>query len=240
MKEQPEIGGKERAPQMKEKCFDLAGRRVRLLCRDGAELLLLQPVDEHDARGLDRQWAAMAECPRPLALAAFSVEDWNRDLSPWEAPPVFGKVPFSGGAEATLAFVTGELLPRLREEFGRERELPLCLGGYSLAGLFALWAATKSELFQGIAAASPSVWFPGWLDYAREHPVKAQRVYLSLGDREERAKNAVMARVGDCIREQYALLRKDCSATLEWNEGGHFQDPEGRTARAFRWLAGEK
>ena len=112
--------------------------------------------------------------------------------------------------------------------------------GYSLAGLFALWAATKTELFQGIAAASPSVWFPGWLDYVREHPIRAVRVYLSLRDREERAKNAVMASVGDCIREQYALLQNSCSATLEWNPGGHFQDPEERTARAFRWIAGEK
>ena len=225
---------------MTDRSFDLAGRRVRLLSQEGPELLLLQPADEHDARGLDRQWAAMATCPRPLALAAFSVEDWNRDLSPWEAPPVFGKVPFSGGAEATLAFVTGELLPRLRAELAPESGLSLCLGGYSLAGLFALWAATKTELFQGIAAASPSVWFPGWLDYVREHPIRAERVYLSLGDREERAKNAVMARVGDCIREQYALLQNSCSATLEWNPGGHFQDPEERTARAFRWIAGEK
>ena len=225
---------------MTDRSFDLAGRRVRLLSQEGPELLLLQPVDEHDARGLDRQWAAMTLCPRPFALAAFSVEDWDRDLSPWEAPPVFGKQPFQGGAEATLAFVTGELLPRLRFELALEKELPLCLGGYSLAGLFALWAATKTELFQGIAAASPSVWFPGWLDYVREHPIRAERVYLSLGDREERAKNAVMASVGDCIREQYTLLQTGCSATLEWNPGGHFQDPEERTARAFCWIAGEK
>ena len=224
---------------MTDRSFDLAGRRVRLLSQEGPELLLLQPVDEHDARGLDRQWAAMATCPRPLALAAFSVEDWNRDLSPWEAPPVFGKVPFSGGAGETLAFVTGELLPQLREELGGEGDFSLCLGGYSLAGLFALWVATKTELFRGIAAASPSVWFPGWLDYARQHPIRAERVYLSLGDREERAKNPVMARVGDCIREQYALLQGDHSATLEWNPGGHFQDPEERTARAFCWIAGE-
>ena len=227
-------------PRMTDKSFEMEERRIRLLAQDRPELLFLQPVDEHDARGLDRQWAAMVPCPRPFALAAFSVEDWDRDLSPWEAPPVFGKQPFQGGAEATLAFVTGELLPRLRSELALEKESPLCLGGYSLAGLFALWAATKTELFSGVAAASPSVWFPGWLDYARRHPIRAERVYLSLGDREERAKNAVMASVGDCIREQFALLQNDCSVKLEWNPGGHFQDPEGRTARAFRWVAGEE
>lgn len=41
------------------------------------------------------------------------------------------------------------------------------LGGYSLAGLFSLWAAYQTNLFAGIAAASPSVWFPGFLDYAK-------------------------------------------------------------------------
>ena len=212
-----------------------------LLYREGRpRSLLLQPVDGRDAALLERQARIMGEGRASFALAAFSVADWNRELSPWEAPPVFGKEPFGGGGAETLTFMTEALLPRLREEPGLGKELPLCLGGYSLAGLFALWAATKTEMFRGVAAASPSVWFPGWLDYAREHPVGAKRVYLSLGDREERAKNAVMARVGDCIREQYALLQGECCVTLEWNPGGHFQDPEGRTARAFRWVAREE
>ena len=55
----------------------------------------------------------------------------------------------------------------------------------------------------------------------------------SIGGREERTKNPVMARVGDCIREMEALLRSDHAVTLEWNPGGHFQDPAGRTAKAF-------
>jgi hypothetical protein len=88
-----------------------------------------------------------------------------------------------------------------------------------------------------VAAASPSVWFPGWIDWAREHPLLAPRVYLSLGDREERVKNPVMARVGDCIREQAALLEPEHDAVLEWNEGNHFRDVEKRTARAFCWCA---
>ena len=47
----------------------------------------------------------------------------------------------------------------------------------------------------------------------------------------------VMAKVGDCIRDGYAWLKEhgiDC--TLEWNKGGHFKEPELRTARAFARL----
>jgi len=217
--------------------FECAGRKVWLYSDRTPGILFLQPVDERDAGLLDRQWDAMQSCGRPLALAAFEVGDWNRDLSPWEAPPVFGKVPFGGGAEETLRFVTDRLLPELRARLAPEGNLALCMGGYSLAGLFALWAATRTALFSGVAAASPSVWFPGWMDYVKAHPILASKVYLSLGDREERAKNPVMATVGERIRDLAALLRDDHSVTLEWNLGNHFQDSELRTAKAFCWVA---
>ena len=229
----------EEAASMQKISFELDGRGVSLYGAGAPRLLFLQPVDEHDEALLDREWEAMADCPRPFALAAFRVRDWNRDLSPWEAAPVFGKLPFGGGAAETLRFVTGRLLPELEDRLALGEETKRCIGGYSLAGLFALWAATQTDAFSGVAAASPSVWFPGWLDYVRDHPVRAQAVYLSLGDREERSRNPVMAQVGDCIREQYALLRDGHAAALEWNPGGHFQDPEKRTARAFCWLAGQ-
>ena len=220
---------------MRKQVFELDGRAVTLYTDDSPQILFLQPVDEHDTELLDAEIEAMRDCALPFALAAFKVRDWNRELSLWEAPPVFGKVPFGGMAEETLSFVLDRLLPELRTRLGAV--MKLCLGGYSLAGLFALWAATRTDAFSGVAAASPSVWFPGWMDYVKENSVQAKDVYLSLGDREERAKNPVMATVGDCIREQYALLQADHTATLEWNPGSHFQDSEKRTARAFCWIA---
>ena len=192
-------------------------------------------MDTHDTELLDAEIEAMRNCALPFALAAFAVKDWNRELSPWAAPPVFGKVPFGGTAEETLSFVLACLLPELRVQLGAD--MKVCVGGYSLAGLFALWAATETNAFSGVAAASPSVWFPGWMDYVKANPIQAKSVYLSLGDKEEQAKNPVMATVGDCIREQYALLQADHSVTLEWNPGNHFQDSEKRTARAFCWIA---
>ena len=222
---------------MQKQTFDLDGRGITLYAAPAPRLLFLQPVDEHDLALLDKEIEAMSACAVPFALAAFGIRDWNRDLSPWEAPPVFGKVPFGGGAEEALRFVTERLLPELQSRLSPVEDGKLCIGGYSLAGLFALWAATQTPLFSGVAAASPSVWFPGWLDYVREHPVRSKAVYLSLGDREERTRNPVMAAVGSCIREQYALLKETHTAALEWNPGNHFQDSELRTAKAFLWIA---
>jgi len=58
-----------------------------------------------------------------------------------------------------------------------------------------------------------------------------------LDDREERTRNPVMAKVGNCIREGYALLKEEnIDCILEWNRGGHFSNPELRTAKGFAWV----
>ena len=63
------------------------------------------------------------------------------------------------------------------------------------------------------------------------------RAYLSLGDKESRTRNQVMAKVGDNIQAQYELLKSsgvDC--VLEWNPGNHFRDADIRTARGMAWM----
>ena len=114
------------------------------------------------------------------------------------------------------------------------------LGGYSLAGLFALWAVYRTDVFSAAAAASPSVWFPGFTAFMRENKIGCGAVCLSLGDREEKARNPVTATVGDRIRTAYALLKEqNIRCTLEWNEGNHFKDADLRTAKAFAWAVSQ-
>ena len=51
-------------------------------------------------------------------------------------------------------------------------------------------------------------------------------------------KNRAIKRVGDCVRAEYELLKAQVGAencTLEWNQGGHFQDGDKRLASAFTW-----
>ena len=64
-----------------------------------ARQILIQPVDEHDLAGMENETAAIKALTEvPFRLIAVSVERWNRDLSPWSAPPVFGNEPFGDGA----------------------------------------------------------------------------------------------------------------------------------------------
>lgn len=119
---------------------------------------------------------------------------------------------------------------------------PVILGGYSLAGLFALWAACQTDRFGAVVAGSPSLWAGDWPGYALGHAMQARQVYLSLGDREERSRNKTFARVGDRIREEHRRLQQQLgeeNTTLVWEEGGHFADPAARMARGFVWCLSE-
>ena len=196
-----------------------------------AGTVLIQPVDGHDLEGIENEVSLIAaNCVRSFHLIAVKVGDWNTDLSPWKAPAVFGKEDFGEGAEETLKQILKLCADRTKTYY---------IGGYSLAGLFALWAAYRTDLFSGVAAASPSVWFPGFSDYMKEHEIKTRSIYLSLGDREEKTRNPVMAQVGSCIRSAHTLLEeRGLRCTLEWNKGNHFKDPDLRTAKAFAWVMG--
>jgi predicted alpha/beta superfamily hydrolase len=221
---------------MKPEIINVSGKECYLFAQSASLYLLIQPVDEHDLELLDQEVEIIeALTAKRFSLVTFRIEDWNQELSPWEAPPVFGKVPFGNGAEKTLAFVTSQLLPDMQE---RGIDTSHCLlGGYSLAGLFALWTSYQSDRFVGIAAASPSVWFPGWIEYAKENRPRAYSIYLSLGDKEEKARNPLMAQVGNAIRKQEEILKEQGMNTiLEWNAGNHFIDSEKRMAKGFAWL----
>ena len=194
-----------------------------------ADTVLIQMVDDHDLSFLPQETDAIRQLSgRDFGLTAIRVEKWNADLSPWSAPAVFGTEAFGDGAARTLEAVLSHC---------GDSEKTYFIGGYSLAGLFALWAAHQTDVFRGVAAASPSVWFPGFTDYMRKNRIRCGRVYLSLGDREEMTRNPVMSTVGLRIREAYGCLREqgtDC--TLEWNPGNHFRDAALRCAKAYAWV----
>lgn len=199
-----------------------------------ADTLLIQMVDDHDLEVIEKETAHIKELTgrQNFCLKAVRVNSWNTDLSPWPAPAVFGDEDFGEGASRTLEILLREIIPEILSENEK-----IYLGGYSLAGLFALWAGYQTDFFEGIAAASPSIWFPGFTDYMRANTFRAGAVYLSLGDREERTKNPFMSQVGNAIRDGYAVLRNaGINCTLEWNKGNHFKNPDLRTAKAFAWL----
>ncbi len=225
---------------MTAQTMQIGNRPCRIYGEAHAEYLMLQMTGEHEMQSMDNEMNAIAQSGRNFLFAAIPVVSWNDALSPWEAPAVWGKQGFGGNAADTLRFLTEQVIPTLKQQHPLPENVKIILGGYSLAGLFALWASTQTDLFYGIAAASPSVWFPGWMEFEQQHPIQAQHIYLSLGDKEERTKNPVMASVGDNLRTLHSrLITRGADCTLEWNSGGHFKDVDLRTARVFQWVMEE-
>ena len=204
------------------------------------EYILIQPVDEHDMQLLDNEVKYISEnTDKNFSLAAFKIEDWNSELTPWEMPLLRGKGNFGDGAGKTLEFIKDKLIPSLAEFINiQDKNVKYILGGYSLAGLFSLWSGYETNTFYGVAGVSPSVWYEGWIDFVRNAELKANNVYLSLGKREETSKHKILAKIGDNIREYSEILKNSGieKSILEWNEGNHFNDSDIRTGKGFVWI----
>lgn len=182
--------------------------------------------------------AAHAAGARPFHLAAIPVSDWENDLSPWAAEAAFrGGRAFGGGADAFLRALEAAL-PALRAALNAP-DSPCFLAGYSLAGLFSVYALYRSASFAGAVSASGSLWFPGFAEYCASHePMRVPtRVYFSLGDRESRTKALPFRRTEDDSRSLCAVLRRmGTESVFELNPGGHFQDAAERLARGIAWI----
>ena len=181
-------------------------------------------------------------CDRqPFILASLSGFDWNRDLSPWPCKAVFRNgEDFAGGADAYLDRILSDILPAIRKQLD-EKNIGVtytALAGYSLAGLFALYAATRCDAFQRIASASGSLWYPGFRQYLTEKGISSQidRVYLSLGDLEAKTKNQIMCTVQEETEKICGFLSDKTKAVFELNEGNHFKDAPLRTAKGILYL----
>ena len=136
------------------------------LCHMGAE-----------AGALARE--VFARLPRdfaPVALAAVTDVVWDRDYTPWPSDCLSGRA-FSGGAEAYLDYVEGTFLPGLQEELSVRAVYSL---GYSLGGLCALYALTRSACYSGGLSVSGALWYPGFLSFFQARRPSAP-VYCSLG-----------------------------------------------------------
>lgn len=169
----------------------------------------------------------------------FVVADWNNDLSPWPAPSIFkGEEDFAGNAPKTLEWIIQRLVPSVQERFP-VGDVKGIIGG-SMGGLFALWAIHETDFFTICASCSGSLWYSGFVDYLQEHQPKAPFIYLSLGEREEKARNQAFRQVGNATRSAAEILQaspETKSVVLEWSPGGHSGHTGSRFARAHTWMA---
>lgn len=93
----------------------------------------------------------------------------------------------TGGGDRFLAALADDVLPAVTNEVALADGAPVAIAGWSLSGLFALWAwNTRPELFDRAIAVSPSLW---WADHdllsSTIGPGDGRRVYACVGSHEE-------------------------------------------------------
>ena len=94
------------------------------------------------------------QVPEGISLVNVGVDLWEENFSPWCAPRVFAKGPnFGDGAQKTLDTLINQVIPWTESEL-TEPPAYRALVGYSLAGLFSLWAGLSPQLSD---AAAPQV-----------------------------------------------------------------------------------
>lgn len=176
-------------------------------------------------------------CP-DFTLVTVSGLNWEAELSPWAAGNLFKySEMFTGGADAYLHFFTQQVLPQA--EANLSSVLWRGLTGYSLAGLFTIYALYKTDLFNRAASMSGSLWYPGFKDFALQNTLckTPQHLYLSLGDKEARARNQYLKTVQQCTEELAAHYRSlGINTFYELNPGGHYRDIISRSGAGIKWL----
>jgi len=191
----------------------------------------------NDEKETDKIWDLMNQTG--FIFVCIQNVDWNKYMSPWPAKKVFkSEEDFEGKADDYIKTLTKIIVPEV-ENTVIFQTTARGLIGYSLSGLFALYVLYKTDVFTLIGSMSGSLWYENWIPYMRSNHIKiiTPKVYLSLGDKEGKTKNEMMAKVEDCTKQAEDILRSNGSKVIfEMNPGNHFTDTAKRIAKGINWL----
>ena len=172
----------------------------------------------------------LGECSIPKCTSSIlhiTDFDWNDTLSPWPAKAIRkGDRDFGGHSKVLLHYIQNLDLSKYEHVY-------TC--GYSLAGLFALYACIILNL-DGCVCCSASFWYPEFIPFVKKNTMANKRIYLSLGSKENKSRNIVMASVKDCTEEIYKTLVVDNTCVFEMNPGNHFSNVDQRIEKGIVWL----
>ena len=179
-----------------------------------------------------------ARCP-DFSLVVISNLNWDQDMSPWAIGPIApNDTPCSGGADAYLNVLLTEIIPEAEDALAGDI-LWRGLAGYSLAGLFAIYALYQTTRFARVASMSGSLWFPGFREYVLTHEMKSrpEGVYFSLGDKESQTENPYLQSVQKNTEDIEAYYRQlGLTTVFRQHPGNHTQDVMKRMTDGLVWL----
>lgn len=168
------------------------------------------------------------------------ISDWDNMLTPWPAKGLYhGDPDFKGEAPQFLHTLLDELIPAIEQAENLSPQ-KRAIAGYSLAGLFAVYAFANCDTFSCVGTMSGSFWYEGWVDYITSLKLSRQgcSAFVSLGDKERKAREKILHSV-----------QKNTDITIQALEswgvkvqhhlvpGGHFDNVEQRVQEGLTALA---
>lgn len=174
---------------------------------------------------------------------------WDDALTPWPAAGLRAGQRFGGRADKTLEELQGAA-PRMERRLGLAPSArAIC--GYSLGGLFSLYAFARDACLSASGCVSGSVWYPGWVAWLRDGSAgcacgrdaaggaaRERFAYLSVGSKEKRGPVAFREVESDMEACADILRERGCEALFEVGPGNHMQHHKKRLARALAAIDG--
>lgn len=182
---------------------------------------------------------------RTSSIVRVPVGDWGDNLTPWPAGSAFrGRPDYGGNAATTLEWLTANAMPSLERGWHLSpSRRAVC--GYSLGGLFSLYAFAHAGVFDACGCISGSVWYPGWVDHLRAvctapgTDLSGRFAFLSVGSREKHAPQPMLRSVEDNMGACAMILRGcGCEVAFEVGPGSHMQHEAERYDLALSRLDG--
>lgn len=175
---------------------------------------------------------------KDFSLLTIYVSDWNNDLSPYTASSIFkGTSDFKGNADSFLDYVL-KLIKKVVLE-ANIKPIFKVLVGYSMAGLFAVYALFKTNEFLKVGSVSGSLWYPHFTEFIENNEVLQgiSTFYMSLGDKEKKTSNKIMSQVETNSLIVFERIKPQFNnSKFEFNPGNHFKDEDLRIAKCIAYL----
>ena len=156
------------------------------------------------------------------------------DLTPWWHPAFKEEAPdFGGGGDR---FLDETVIPiarsvRVRLDDAGSSEAPLTMMGYSLGGLLCLQALMRTDVFDRYLVASPSVWYPGFVNRLERTELAGDPlVAIACGADEGASHPEPIAGIRQDVNRTHAVLSRKLSRTpsLSIDGGDHHQGLNAR------------
>ena len=179
---------------------------------------------------------------KEFILVSIGNINWNNDLTPWASSSLYkGGTEYLGYADNYLVEIENDIIPKIEEyilNILNKKISYYAIAGYSLGGLFALYAGFKTNRFKRIASISGSLWYPNFNNYVINNKLSnnIDKIYFSLGNKENKSKNEILSKVKDKTMEIYKYVSKSINSAYEENEGNHFKDEVLRIVKGIKWI----